>query len=550
MLSRRSFNTASLSFLLLSKLNLEAFSKDTPASTKILNRLTFGSTPAQRIELEKLGLEAWLDKELTKPTSDAELDRRLSEAKLWIGYEAGTDGKNHKWKKREEMLAYQYLKAKGASLIKLTNFEKSGMDWEERVRPAREVQAAAWIRAIHADAQLREVLTQFWHDHFNVNANRDEATAAFFPPYDAMLRSHALGNFREMLGNVARSPAMLIYLNNNESKASPANENFARELFELHTLGAMHYFNDKYTDWKSVPGALAGQPEGYIDQDVYESARAFTGWTVGDGHWIAEGEDAPVTGEFLYTHGWHDPYQKRILGVEFLPNTGPMADGERVLDLAAYHPATAKFIVLKICRRLLSDEPPDSLVQNLSEIFIAQAKAPDQIAQVVRALVLSAEFLETPPSKMKRPFEFVASLYRATGAEMSNPTMDLHYQLINAGWMQHEWRPPTGHPDKTSHWANTNTISRLTAFAFSSLDENFSGGEFDALAIPADALKTTESLLEFWEERMMGTPLQVPQKQSIIDTVGENVPDDSNERQTAARTVIGLAALTPQFLLR
>jgi uncharacterized protein (DUF1800 family) len=550
MLSRRSFNTASLSFLLLSKLKSEAFANDIPASVRILNRLTFGSTPDQRVAFEKLGLKAWLDRELAKPVSDIALDQRLADAKLWIGYEDGSDGKNHKWKKRGEMLPYQYLKAKGASLVKLTNFETFGMDWEERVRPAREIQAAAWIRAIHGDAQLREVLTQFWHDHFNVNATRDEATAAFFPPYDTMLRSHALGNFREMLGGVARSPAMLSYLNNNESKASPANENFARELFELHTLGAMHYFNDKYTDWKSVPGALAGHPEGYIDQDVYEAARAFTGWTVGDGHWIAEGEDAPFTGEFLYTHGWHDPYQKRILGVEFLPNTGPMADGERVLDLAAYHPATAKFITLKICKRLLSDKPSEKLVRNLSEIFIAQAKSPDQIAQVVRALVLSQEFSETQPSKMKRPFEFVASLYRATGAEMSSPTMDLHYQLVNAGWMQHEWRPPTGHPDKTSHWANTNTLSRLTAFAFSALDESFNGSKFDALAVPTGALKSTGDLLRFWEERMMGTQLKAPQKQAIIDSVGENVSDDVNERQTAARTIIGLAALTPQFLLR
>ncbi len=550
MLSRRNFNAASFSFLFLSGLDVPAFATAVPAPSKVLNRLTFGATQDSRDRFEALGLEAWLDAELAKPAGDPELERRLATAKLWIGYGANNDGKGHKWEKREEMRSYEYLNISGVPLVRLTDFETNGMDWEERIRPAREVQAAVWIRAVHADAQLREMLTQFWHDHFSVNSMRDEATAAFFPPYDAMLRSHALGNFRDMLGKVARSPAMLNYLNNKESHASPANENFARELLELHTLGAAHYLNDKYTDWKTVPGAREGNPVGYVDQDVYEAARAFTGWTVGDGHYIAEGENAPVTGEFLYSHGWHDPYQKRVLGVEFLPNTGPMEDGERVLDLAAFHPATARFIALKICRRFLSDDPPESLVMRVSEVFATHARSPDQIAQVVRALVLSPEFNETPPSKMKRPFEFVASLYRSTGAEMTNPSMDLHYQLVNAGWLQHEWRPPTGHPDRISHWANTNTVSRLAAFAFSALDDDLNGGKFDSLATLPETTQNSGHLADYWSGRITGGPLQDAQRQAVIEAVGESLPSDAGDRQTSARTVIGLIALTPQFLLR
>ena len=317
--------------------------------------------------------------------------------------------------------------------MKLTQWETVGMDWEERIRPGREVQSAAWIRAVHADAQLREVLTQFWHDHFNVNAMRDEATAAYFPPYDAMLRRHALGNFREMLGEVARAPAMLAYLNNGESRASPANENFARELFELHTLGAKNYLNDRYTAWRDVPGALEGKPEGYIDQDVYEAARAFTGWTIGDGHWISDGENAPLTGAFLYSDGWHDPYQKRVLGVEFAANGGPMADGERVLNIVANHRGTAKFIAEKLVRRLLADEPSAGLVAAAAETFAASADAPDQIAQTVRRIVLSPEFSELPPQKLKRPFEFVVSFFRATGAEMAVGTLGFALRAHGSG---------------------------------------------------------------------------------------------------------------------
>jgi hypothetical protein len=185
-----------------------------------------------------------------------------------------------------------------------------------------------------------------------------------------------LGNFRALLGEVARSPAMLYYLNNSDSIASPANENYARELLELHTLGAGNYLNDRYDDWKAVPGATEGLADGYLDLDVYEVARAFTGWSVGDGRWIAEGETAPRTGRFHYVARWHDPYQKRILGREFPPNRGPLQDGEEVLDILAAHPGTARFVCSKIARRLLSDDPPAALVEQMADRFLATRNAP------------------------------------------------------------------------------------------------------------------------------------------------------------------------------
>ena len=276
----------------------------------------------------------------------------LQTARLQIAYEAGSDQNGHTWPALDELRPLAALTADPADLTPLIDWDL-GMDFAERIRPAQEVIAAALIRAVHAPAQLREVMTQFWHDHFNVNALKDEFTAAFFPSHDAALRTHALGNFRDLLGVVARSPAMLYYLNNADSRASPANENYARELLELHTLGAENYLNDRYDDWHSVPGVAEGLAQGYLDLDVYEVARAFTGWSVGDGRYVNDGYDAPKTGQFHYVEAWHDPYQKRVLGVEFPPNRAAMADGEQVLDILATHPATARFVCTKIARRLL-----------------------------------------------------------------------------------------------------------------------------------------------------------------------------------------------------
>jgi uncharacterized protein (DUF1800 family) len=517
-----------------------------PPAIRYLNRLTFGASADAAAALSRMGLEGWLEDQLAMPVEDDGLKHRLAKARLWIEYEAGKDDNNHAWEGKKEHRPYRYLNVEGEALARLTQWGKEGIDWEERIRPAREVQSAVWIRAVHAQAQLREVLTQFWHDHFNVNAMRDEATAAYFPPYDAMLRRHALGNFRELLGEVARAPAMLCYLNNGESRASPANENFARELFELHTLGAGNYLNDRYTNWRDVPGALSGAPQGYVDQDVYEAARAFTGWSLGGGQWVSDGENAPLTGRFHYIEGWHDPYQKRVLGFEMQPNAAPMADGERVLDLAAFHPGTARFISEKLARRLLADDPPEGVVAAAAEVFTAKRDAPDQIAQVLREIVLSKDFVELPPTKMKRPFEFLASIYRAIGAEMKGGTIELHHALVEAGWLQHEWRPPTGHPDRMSHWANTNTLGRLADLALTAFDMPFGAtwpGGFDSAA-------SSRALTKQVAERLLGAGLLPEQEEAIASAIEGGLPKDANGRAVAAKTIAGLVAMTPQFLLR
>ncbi len=525
-----------------------------PEARRALNRLTFGARQQDIQLFNEIGLKAWLDGELAKGETDDALSARIATGKLHIEYEAGKDENGHSWKAVKEIRPYTYLTATGKDLLPLLDFAKSGIAYEERIRPGREVQAVSLVRAVHADAQLREVMTQFWHEHFSVNAMKDEHTAAYLVEHDRIMRKNALGNFRAFLGETARSPSMLYYLNNEASRASPANENFARELFELHTLGAETYANEKYDRWSDVPGARDGLAEVYIDEDVYEAARALTGWSFGDGRDVAEGDQAPESGAFHYIDAWHDPYQKRILGVEFAPNSGPMADGEKLLDILASHPGTARYVCRKIARRLYADEPPQELVQSAADVFIQAKDAPDQIAQVVRHIALSPQFAETPPQKLKRPFELLVSLYRAVGADVTSPSLEFHWALSRCGWTQHECRPPTGHPDMNAHWANTNYIAGMMDVATSAFEDWFAAAAFDPAAqLPAGTDRMSEAVTHFaamllgeGRARALGDELAMV----LEGDANAELAPERNDRNWQLRSVIALAAFQPEFLYR
>jgi uncharacterized protein (DUF1800 family) len=556
--TRREFQTSLLTALALVLAKAPAFAAAPDAQLsgrRVLNRLTFGATDTEEKLLDELGLEAWLDKELAKPANDAALVERLGKAKLLIEYEAGKDDGGKSWGALKEARSYGYLKIQGEPLVDLIEYSPEvGMAYEERIRPAREVQAASLTRAVHADAQLREVMTQFWHDHFNVNAAKDERTGAFFVLHDTIMRENALGNFRRFVGEVTRSPAMLHYLNNADSKASPANENFARELMELHTLGAENYANNLYDRWSDVPGAVDGLAEVYIDEDVYEAARALTGWSIGDGRQYDDNDFFPRTGEFHYADSWHDPYQKRILGREFPANQGPMADGEQLLDLVAFHPGTARYLSCKIARRLFLDEPPEDLVQSTADLFMRERDAPDQIAKVVRHIVMSPLFLETQPQKLKRPFEFLASLYRALGADSTSPGGAFQWELLQCGWAQHECRPPTGHSDKNEHWANTNYISGLMNVSLMAFEDWFEGGKLDLSAnIPDGMNKYREAAAHFMSKMVDPKVADVFSREIAIAVHGNEdaqLPDNPDHRDWQLRGIIAMTALHPEFLYR
>jgi uncharacterized protein (DUF1800 family) len=422
---------------------------------------------------------------------------------------------------------------------------------QERGRPRLEVIAAVLTRAVYSPYQLREVMAQFWHDHFHVNAFSDDHISVALPAYDRdVIRKNCFGNFREMLEAVATSTAMLYFLSNHSSRAGAANENYARELFELHTFGREAYLNDRYDRWREVPGALEGHPEGYIDQDVYEAARAFTGWTVEDGSGIDGGRKLPSTGNFAYVENWHDGYQKRVLATEFDPFDKPMADGRKVLDLIAEHPATARHVTMKLCRRFIGPDAPASIMARAAELWQKNVKARDQIAQVMRLIAESPEFMQSRGAKVKRPLVLMANYARIMGYDFT-PSEGLFNQLGNAGQRLFAWPTPTGQPDDNAFFLTSNSMRNRWQLLLGLAQNSWGTGIPDANAAlqawgaqPGSGSESAEAWF-----RIFGIPADanLAAQVTIAGGLVPFAPPVGPDGEKHMATVAALAAMAPEF---
>jgi uncharacterized protein (DUF1800 family) len=506
------------------------------------NRLGFGPTVDGAADYRDPG--QWLAEQLRPPPrEDAGVASRLSAIKLHIKYDAKDD-----IPATDELRGLTFLPQPLEAVWPLTEGKVPG---QERERGRRELVAATLARAVYSPWQLQEILADFWHNHFNVDAT-DQTVSLALPTYDReVIRPHLLGNFREMLEAVATSTAMLVYLDNRSSRAGAANENYGRELFELHTLGAPHYLNALYDDWKAVPGAAKGQPAGYIDEDVYESARAFTGWTIEDGAGLGGGRNLPKTGKFTYVEAWHDGYQKRVLANDFNPFAAPLADGRKVLDLVAYHPGTAQYVCTKLCRRLVSDNPPPSLVQKAAAAWTAHAKRPDQIAQVVRVIATSLEFTETPPQKIKRPLELVASFVRGLGIDFT-PTDGLLGLMEQSGQRLYAWAPPTGHPDVNEYWIGTNSLRIRWALLYNLALNQAQCGQYDPG--PHFAGCNRQMAVERMLDMLAGLGGNTLYGNQLLQALkwppNAPLPEEGKDHQDSLRKLAAFAAMTPAFQVR
>ncbi|MBP8165466.1 MAG: DUF1800 domain-containing protein, partial [Anaerolineales bacterium] len=288
--------------------------------------------------------------------------------------------------------------------------------WEWYSKPAYELVDATILRAVFSKKQLVEVLADFWHNHFNIFFWQDDGVPLLVSYNRDVLRANLLGNFRQMLEAVAKHPSMLYYLNQNNSSDAGPNENFARELFELHTLGAENYLGVR--DPNSVEKGSDGIAIGYVDNDVYEAARCLTGWRIDDD--LGEWEDGiEKTGNFIYYKPWHDRFNKLVLGRYIEADQPDMKDGMDVLDLLANHPGTARHIARKLCRRFIADVPPDSVVQAAAATFMEFRSAPDQLKRVMETILLSNEFKQSWGNKIKRPQEAAYSMMRALNSDFT-----------------------------------------------------------------------------------------------------------------------------------
>ncbi len=513
-----------------------------------LNRIAYGPRPGDIERVQTMGLAAYVDEQLNPNDSDdADCLARIATATLHIQYAAGTD-----YPAVDEDRPLETL---DQTLDVLWQRSKHG-SFTERYRPVDEVRAATWLRAIYSKWQLREVLMEFWLNHFNVNTRADSRIAATWPLYVyGAIKPHCFGKFRDLLEAVAQSIAMQYYLDNATSRDGPANENYARELFELHTLGSDNYFNDLYDRWQDVPGAQEGSPAGYIDVDVYEAARAFTGWTIADGKYVGSGSYLPDTGEFMYYDGWHDNAQKRVLATEFLHNAPPLQDGHDVLDLVARHPGTARHICKKLCQRLVADQPAESLVQQAVAVWLANVDDAAQIQKTLRTIILSAEFSATWGKKVKRPFELQVAFLRAIGAEVT-PNSSLFYRLGQTGYAMFDWPTPTGMPDIAAAWLSTNTIMQNWNTLYALYSSSFGAATFDLRAqIPATAT-TSRQIVDYWVSRMLGYSVDASTYEQLLSFMAQGEPVDQapvgsdTDLTNRINNLVMLIAMTPDFQWR
>lgn len=405
-----------------------------------------------------------------------------------------------------------------------------------------ELQQAKILRAVYSERQLQEVMTDFWFNHFNIFIQKG-ADRVLTTSYERdVIRPRVFGKFEDLLKATAESPAMLFYLDNwmsatpnmpergalarrmrlgnqmpggnqpnaPQRRARGINENYAREIMELHTLG--------------VDG-------GYTQKDVQEVARCFTGWTLRN----------PRQGaEFVFVPFMHDDGEKTVLGRK-IPAGGGKKDGETVIRILATHPSTAKFISTKLARKFVSDNPPQSLIDKMAKTF---QQTEGDIRQVLLAMFNSKEFWapESFQAKIKTPFEMTVSAVRALGAE-TNGGPAFHRWIAQMGEGLFLAQPPTGYPDTAEHWVNTGALLARMNFALALTSNRIPGTRVDwqKLGSPPAGNQTTQ-VVDHYVNALLRGNLSPQSRATIEKTIAEQVT-----AQLDAAKIAGLILGSPEF---
>ncbi|HWP41697.1 MAG TPA: DUF1800 domain-containing protein [Blastocatellia bacterium] len=367
----------------------------------LLSRAAYGPWPGDIDRVRAMGTDRWIEEQLHPESIDDTLCDLRARRFETLHHEPGT--------------CYEYKK----SVLR------------------EEIARHTLLRAVYSRRQLFEVMAGFWTDHLNINI--DKGDCIYLKPADdrTVIRAHALGRFRDLIRASATSPAMLVYLDGKENRKATAedipNENYARELLELHTLG--------------VDG-------GYTQKDVYEASRCLTGWRLRT-RWRK--------GTVYFDAGLHDPGEKVVLGHTIPAGLGE-ADLDRLIDIVCAHPSTARHISRKLVRRFVSESPPPSLVERVASVF---QKTDGDIKAMLRVILTSGEFKSARATKIKRPFHFIASSLRALGADTHAHGPLIEY-LTRMGQGPFQHPTPDGYPDEAAPWLGTLLWRWNFAFAVSS----------------------------------------------------------------------------------
>jgi uncharacterized protein (DUF1800 family) len=387
-------------------------------AARLLTRVTYGVAPGDMDALRRLGREAWIEAAL-HPVADPDLDGRL----------AFFDTLGLSPEDLREQYPFPSRKAKVDPMMRAERREAK----ETQRTPLRERAQARLLRAVYGREQVTERIAAFWLDHFNVYPRKSPAMAWLLGSFEDDVRAHLFGSFRELLGVVAHSPAMLLYLDNarsavadGEGKHPGLNENYARELLELHTVG--------------IDG-------GYSQADVGEVARVLTGWGI-----VIEPRDGLEAGTFRFRTRWHDWGPKEVLGTRFGPDGE--AEGEALLDMLARDPATVHHVATRLCRAFVGD-PTLAMVDRVVQRWTA---TDGDLPQVYRALLEDPDLLAGAPARS--PLQWMAAALRA-GAVQDIPAEDLVAELDDMGQSVLGSLAPNGYGD--TDWLSTDALlQRMT----------------------------------------------------------------------------------------
>jgi uncharacterized protein (DUF1800 family) len=514
-----------------------------------VNRLGFGPRPGQVEQIEKTGLENWIQAQLhPENISDPLVDARLAQFPTLGLSAAGL----------LDQYPPQDIAAKRLGM-KVDEYQKhlqdlakqpggmNSLPFKDQNEIVNDVMEAKMIRAVYSERQLAEQLSDFWFNHFNIFIYKD-TDRWYLTPYERdAIRPHVLGKFRDLLEATAKSPAMLFYLDNSSSadphafdrlKLHPVrarsgekppplgpkrglNENYGRELMELHTLG--------------VDG-------GYKQEDVIQVARAFTGWT------IESPRDNPV---FYFDERIHDPDPKRVLGKNI--KGGGMKDGEQVLDLLVKNQHTARHISLQLAEHFVSDDPPPALVAHMAKTF---EKSKGDIRAVMTTMIYSQEFWSRAAfrAKVKTPFELVVSTVRALGADVDQP-LQLAQWVARIGEPLYQCLTPNGYSDKAAAWVSTGALLNRVNFAVALTSNKVRGAQVDINSLvgtdvganPQLALDRVET--EFLAGQVSETTRATLEKEMVEPRIlGAKLDDPVT--QVNVGLITGLVLGSPEFQKR
>lgn len=474
-----------------------------------LNRLAYGPRPQDMADIRREGAERWLQQFIS-----AQLEPQT--LALPPGLQAHLEGLETQSLSQTELFG-RFRRVTQAAAVAArpaeaaSNPDRASMAVAADVEQAQAQARREWVRpvvlqaaqarlarAIESPAQLQEVLVEFWFNHFNVFVGKGPVAVLAGAYEREAIRPHVLGRFRDLLGATARHPAMLLYLDNaqsvrpgfrppgatavtvnpNAARQNGLNENYARELMELHTLG--------------VDG-------GYTQQDVTELARIFTGWTVD----LRPARLTSPGGLFRFDASRHDPGIKQWLGHTVQP--AGLAEGEFALDMLAQHPATARHIAYKLAQAFVADQPPSALVEGLTERFLATQ---GDLKAVMHHLITSSEFWSTEAmgAKFKTPYHYLISSLRALGATTPADVQPMLQVLAQAGMPLYGAPTPDGYKNTTGAWMNAEALAQRVQFASTISQRRLRQG----VPLDADARRLMDTLGPLFSDATRQTVAREP----------------------------------------